>query len=432
MPKKNTKIEIADTRNKVSPGGKTVIISSPKIGDYDIGDLRQALKSAKDTLYPNRAKLYDIYEYISDDPHLSSVIEKRKLSVSGCKIEFLRNGQQDPRINELIAAPWFTRFTNEALDTQGFGFSLFQFYREGRWINYDLIPRKHVDPHHRIIRTHQTDTSGYSFNEFNNLLSVGTTSDLGKLKKVAKAVIYKNNALGDFVQFAEQYGQPIKEGIYDGYDDTAREKMVEDLYNMGGSAVFVHPKGTEITLHDSASKGASATLFNALLEFCNKEISKAYLGNTLTTDAGDKGTQALGTVHQGAEDKLVVSDKKFILDILNYDFIDILDLLGYNVKGGKFVFVEESNSDLTKRFAIDSGLKNMGLPIDDDYLYETYNIPKPSNYDTLKSKETPYADKTIFEPKITDVDSKEQKDKSFRNALKSFFADALKKRALDW
>ena len=28
----------------------------------------------------------------------------------------------------------------------------------------------------------------------------------------------------------------------------------------------------------------------------------------------------------------------------------------------------------------------MGLPIDDDYLYETFGIAKPENYDELKTK----------------------------------------------
>lgn len=426
------RIKIAETRTAIASAGTTVIVSSGKVQDYDIGDLSRALRSARDTQHPNRTKLYDLYDYFTDDPHVSSVIDKRRLAVTGCKIEFMRDGKQDKVINELLEADWFTNFLGDALDTDNYGHSLFQFYRNGDWVNYDLIPRKNVEPHSRIILSRQTDTIGHSFDEYSNMLSLGKPSDLGRLRKIAKSVIHKNNALANFAQFVEEYGKPIKEGVYDGYDDSAREKMVEDLYNMGGSAVFVHPKGTEIKLHDSASKGASATLYDSFLNFCNREISKAYLGNTLTTDVSDKGTQALGTVHQDAEDKLVASDKRFILQILNYHFIDILASLGYNVKGGKLVFVEPDNRDLTKRYSIDRGLKDMGLPIDDDYFYETYGIPKPANYNALKSTAARGEEPVEPEEEERIEGTQKEKKQSPINRIRDFFVHALGKRALDW
>ena len=45
-------------------------------------------------------------------------------------------------------------------------------------------------------------------------------------------------------------------------------------------------------------------LYDKLCERCNNEISKLFLGNTLTTEASDKGTQALGTVHKDVEEKV--------------------------------------------------------------------------------------------------------------------------------
>ena len=39
--------------------------------------------------------------------------------------------------------------------------------------------------------------------------------------------------------------------------------------------------------------------------WCNNEIAKLILGNTLTTESSEKGTQALGTVHKKVEDKVL-------------------------------------------------------------------------------------------------------------------------------
>ncbi len=48
--------------------------------------------------------------------------------------------------------------------------------------------------------------------------------------------------------------------------------------------------------------------------------------------------------------------------------------------------MEISIQYLVERLKIDIALLKAGLPIEDDYLYETYGIPKPKNYKELKKK----------------------------------------------
>ena len=95
------------------------------------------------------------------DTHLSSVIDKRVEAVLALDIEFQRDGKPDDSINEHVAVavvPALHR--GYPCRPAGRGFSLMQFYREGPWINYDLIPRKHADPVRRLILRHQTDITG--------------------------------------------------------------------------------------------------------------------------------------------------------------------------------------------------------------------------------------------------------------------------------
>ncbi len=431
-------------RQPDTAGVKTIILTQTRRGNIDIGDYMTALKAAENVDFPCWSKLYDIYEDVLTDGHLSAVIQKRKSPILNTPIEFKRNGKVDEEIGVQLRSPWFRSFLSDLSDTVQWGTSTFQFFRNGEWLGYDLIPRKHVNPIRRIIMRRQTDITGDSFDEYADLVTIGSPRDLGLLAKAALYVIYKRNATADWAQFIELYGRPLTEGIYDGWDEDSRTKMTDDLFNMGGSAVIVHPKGTEIKIHDSSSKSASSDLYKSFVQYCNDELSKLELGNTLTTEAGDTGTQALGTVHQSVEDKIERADRQMILDVLNYELTDIFTNLGMNTAGGEFSFVVPQNKDLSARVIIDQQLKNMGLPISDDYLYETYGIEKPQNYDELKKakaaltpdpvkteeKEEP-KDGTEEDKKVDEDDSPEEKtnkkkENFFKNLFSSFFQDAPK------
>ncbi len=365
-----------------------VIFSQPKRDNLDIAKWRNAIKSAESMNLPRRHDLYDIYNDVLIDAHLSAVIQKRKTAVLNANINYVNNGKVDEKIMEQIDSPWFREFISDLLDTRLWGHSVFQFYRLANWIAYDLIPRKHINPMAGTLLRTQTDTTGLPYRDgaYPNLLEVGRPRDLGLLCKAAPHIIYKRNGMGDFAQFAELFGQPMREGIYDGYDELARQKLREDLENMGSSGVFIHPENTQINLIDAPDKSGNSDLYIDLIALCNAEVSKLILGNTLTTDQGDKGTQALGTVHQDVEDKIAYSDRRFILDTLNYDLADIFASLGINTTNGEFVFEEKTQVDLSQRVIIDMQLASR-VPIDDDYWYETYDIPKPKNYVKLKKEQ---------------------------------------------
>lgn len=394
-----------------------VIFSQPKRDNLDIAKWRNAIKSAENINLPRRHDLYDIYNDVLIDAHLSAVIQKRKTAVLTGNIQFVNKGNVDEKVMEQIDSPWFRRFIADLIDTVFWGHSVFQFYRLGDWIAYDLIPRKHINPVAGTLLRTQTDTSGLPYRDgaFANLLETGSPHDLGLLCKAAPHIIYKRNGMGDFAQFAEIFGQPMREGIYDGYDELARQKLREDLENMGSSGVFIHPENTQINLIDVPDKSGNSDLYTKLIALCNAEVSKLILGNTLTTDQGDKGTQALGTVHQDVEDKIAHSDRRYVLDTLNYDLTDIFASLGINTANGEFVFEEKTQVDLSQRVIIDMQLASR-VPIDDDYWYETYDVPKPKNYVKLKKEQEQFLERKDGRTSVSIDDKKETE-----NLLKRIF-----------
>jgi len=364
-----------------------VVLSQVNRQNVDIDKWRSALRSAESITSPKRIELYDLYHDVLLDTHLSSVILKRKTAVLNSQIVFQTDGDPDETIDLQISSPWFTRMISNLIDTIFWGFTVMQFYKEGDWINYDLIPRKHIRPDIGALLKSQTDLTGILYRDgaFPNILEIGQINDLGLLCKAAPWVIYKRNGMGDYAQFAELFGQPIREGIYDSFDDMAREKLKQDMNGMGGSAVFIHPENTQIKLIETTQKSSGSGLYRDMMTFCNAEISKLILGNTLTTEPGDKGARSLGEIHKDVEEQILRQDKKFILDILNYNLSDIFANLGMNTQGGEFIFYEKETIDLKEKALIDLQIASK-VPIDDDYWYETYNIPKPENYDELKEE----------------------------------------------
>ena len=385
---KDGKGRITMSGNVPRPGQKqpaVILLTQPKRFGIDTADFMAAIRAAENVDYSQRSRLYDLYSDILLDAHLSCVIEKRKNAVLCSDIEFRRDGKPDDRVNEQIHSPWFNRCIADLLDARFWGFSLLQFYRSGEWIDYDLIPRKHVDPIRQQILRQQTDIIGTSWDNYPDLLFVGGKEDLGLLAKAAPWVIYKRNTTADWAQFSEVFGMPIQEYTYETDDEDSRRRALEDANSIGALATFIHGKDTELKLVEAGNKTGSAEVYEKFCERCNNEISKLILGNTLTTESSENGTQALGTVHKKVEDKVAQSDRLYILDILNYDMADIFAAMGIDTKGGTFCFPEQKDVDMNTKISILTQLhSNFQLPVDDDWLYEQFGVEKPKDYDAQK------------------------------------------------
>lgn len=440
MSKKNKRITISGNIPRLNQKQPAIIrLTQPKRFNIDTSDFMAAIHAAENVDYAQRTKLYDLYTDILLDAHLSSVIDKRKNAVLSSNVEFQRNGKPDDAINEQILSPWFYRCVSDILDARFWGFSLLQFYKNNEWIDYDLVPRKHVEPIRRLILSRQTDIQGISWDEFSDLLFVGRDADLGLLAKAAPWVIYKRNTTADWAQFSEVFGMPIQEYIYDTDDEDARERALQDANSIGSLATFIHGKDTELQLREAGNKTGSADVYERLVERCNSEISKLILGNTLTTESSEKGTQALGTVHKKVEESVAKADREYVLKVLNYDMTDIFARMGINTSGGKFCFPEKKDVDPNTEMSVLTQLHTtFSLPIDDDYLYEKFGVEKPKDYDKQKQQKA-REEKLRQQTEVEDSDDimqtptiKSQPSK-FKNCLRSFFVKAPKDGArLDW
>lgn len=155
-------------------------------------------------------------------------------------------------------------------------------------------------------------------------------------------------------------------------------------------------------------------------------------------------------MQEKGEKRINESDRQLILNVLNYDMTDIFESMGYNTRGGEFVYVEPKETNITVIADVITKMRNAGTPVSDDTFYELTGIPKPENYDQLKAEQQEKRNAVVPDKKDTPdsktAQRKEEKRKDlndsqtesknyltrFYNHIRRFFVRAPKSGALRW
>jgi len=352
----------------------------------DIQKWRNAHVQADSRYFPNRTWLYDLYDDAKLDGHYTGIIGKRWDTVLNKPITFKKNGKPDETFTALINSVAFRTVCRTILEAQEWGISGIEF-EPGKEFAPRIIPRKHIKPKWQIISFEQNGSEGISYVDAKNILIVGEPEDLGFLLKCVPYIIYKRNAFGDWAQYIEIFGQPIRIMYYDAYDQQAKIELKQTLDESGGALALMIPKGVEFKIEDGKQSNGDGKLQSSFVDNINREVSVIVLGNTETTTNGQTGTGAKSRIHKEQQDEISKSDIFYLNTWLNsQQFLNILKSYGYAVEGGAFEHDQEISIEyLTELIKIITQLPE-DLPIDDDYWYKTFNIPKPANYAQLKKK----------------------------------------------
>ena len=258
----------------------------------------------------------------------------------------------------------------------------------GAKFDFNEIDRRHIRPEKREIAISQYDTKGVSVSELPMVLLIGEPYELGKLLQCSMYALYKRSGFGDFAQYVEIFGQPVRVVKYDAYDKKTQEELRKTLDESGSSLVMMIPKQADFEMLDGKTSNGTGELQERLINCCNQEMSVAILGNSETTTSSKSSGYAQAEVHAEQQLEITASDLRYIENLLNDEFfLNILAGYGYPVAGGRFEFERPKNLyELQARLNIDTKLANR-VPIDDDYFYETYGVPKPDNYDQMKQEQ---------------------------------------------
>ena len=354
----------------------------------DIATLQTAIERAESIQIPNDYALQDIYhDIVTIDGHLSGIIQKRIDAVTNKGIRFVdKQNKKIDAFDTLICSTEFNRLLELLIESKLYGKSGVEFI-VGKKFDFEEVPRKHIRMKAGMIVKSQYDNGGFSLDTLPMVWVVGDKNDLGKLLQCSLYALYKRAGFGDYSQFVEMFGQPVRIIYYDAYDTQTKKELRKILTESGSSLAMMIPSQAKFEMLDGKTSNANGDLQIKFINACNDEMSVSLLGNTETSKSSSSSGYAQSQVHAEQQLEITKSDIRFAEAMLNNEkFLQILKSYGFPVESGRFEFEREQDlTEMQNRMKID-GFVSSKVPVDDDYWYQTYGIPKPDNYDELKAK----------------------------------------------
>lgn len=413
---------------------------SPNRNRKDVESLKTAVVSGEQVYFPNRVLLYDLYhDCWSMDGYLRGIIGKRIDTVLNKKLKFIDRGdKENETVTKLMRSNSGRELITKILESIIWGISGVEF-KVGKKFEWEEIPRKHIKPEKGIITKSQygnTAENGYKIEDLPFAWVIGKKNDLGLLLACSLYAIYKRGNFGDWAQYVEIFGQPVRIMQYDAYDTQTKEELRGILNESGNSLAMMIPKQAEFSMLDGKQSNGDGKLQLSFKDACNAEMAIAILGNTETTSSSTSSGYAQSKEHGEQQDEITASDLIFVENCLNSDhFLMILKSYGYDVDGGKFEYDLDINlAKLKLRLEIDA-IVSTKVPLSDDYWYDTYRIPKPENYAELRKKMDDALIASHVPPAIAkdvNIDKKDNSKEDLSDFSQPNFLDKFFKRLSDF
>lgn len=355
----------------------------------DIAEWRLAHRMAEAVINPTRRRLFDLFEDVVLDGHLTGIWRKRVSCVVNKKLYFSRDGKEDETFDTLINSKKFRQLRKKLMQLHSYGIVGIDFI-PGAAFNWEEIPRKHIRPHLKKITIEQDGEKGFEYEGVPNWWVLENNDEpFGFLLKAAPYALFKKGNYSDWAQYVEIFGQPVIITKYDGYDEKTRALLTTALEEAGSSLRLMLPKQAEFEMMDGKTSNGDGRLQETFKNSLNNELSILVLGNTETSTNDNGGSFAKGKVHADQQLEITKDDLEEELMLLNDPFfLNVLKIYGYNTDNadGFRYETEVDDDELKAALDIDEKLDKLGVPLNHDYFYDKYHRPKPANYNEIIAK----------------------------------------------
>jgi phage gp29-like protein len=143
----------------------------------------------------------------------------------------------------------------------------------------------------------------------------------GLFNKAAPLWIYKKQAYNYWAEYQQIFSMPLRVGKTDIRDTSRRDNMTAMLRDMGAAAWGVFDADDTVEFIQSASSSGNP-VFEALINNTNGEISKLFLGQTMTTEDGSSRSQA--EVHENTKLSIMEMYYRKVEDAVNLKLIPMM------------------------------------------------------------------------------------------------------------
>lgn len=192
--------------------------------------------------------------------------------------------------------------------------------------------------------------------------------------------LFKNYAVRDLAEFLEIYGLPLRLGKYpSGASDDEKRTLLQAVTDIGHNAAGIIPQS--MLLEFQAAAAGTEVPFVAMWDRLDAAQSKAILGQTLSASEGQRGSQALGKVHNEVRMDIRDADAELYeasitrqiilpLCLLNAPGVNLRRLPSFELDTGEPEDLQIYADNLPK-------LAKAGLKIGVDWVHDKLRIPKP-------------------------------------------------------
>lgn len=342
----------------------------------------------------------ELFEEMEEkDTHLFSQLQTRKLAVTGLdwEVQPFSEDERDKQIADFVSGQLkglenFDEVLLDMLDAIGKGISIMEIdwaVENGRNIIRDV---EYVHPK-KLIWDGITDEMKICTREYPAGIELpankfvvhrykaksGHASRAGILRVVSWMYLFKNYDIKDWVSFCEVFGMPLRLGKYDvSASEDDKKQLMEAIISLGTDAAGIVPSSTMIEFIES-QKTTSIELYENFARFCDEQMSKAILGQTLTSDSGG-GSYAQSKTHNEVRHDLTVADSKALAGTIRRDIIRPLVEFNFGTDANVPFFGFDCREVEDQKEAVQvlkTLVCNMGLKIPTGYIYKKFNIPKP-------------------------------------------------------
>ncbi|MGQ0621347.1 MAG: DUF935 domain-containing protein [Panacagrimonas sp.] len=348
------------------------------------------------------------------DAHYLSVLSTRKHAITGLEFQVEAASEDAAEVKiadavrELFAGDDFADTAEELLDALGKSYSVVEIiwdlserqwqplrfqHRDPRWFKVDRETRREL----RLI-TDENSSEGvplaaFKFISHKPSIKTGILLRNGLARVVAFMHLCKAYALKDWLAFAEVFGMPLRVGKY-GPSATPRDVYIlrQAVANIGTDAAAVIPEAMKIEFEQVGNVTGAHQLFEGLCEYLDKQVSKAVLGQTNTTDAQSGGLgSGQADVHNEVRKDILRADARQLCNTLNRDLVrPFVDLnFGPQKKYPKVTLPIPEPEDLTVLTESLTKLVPMGLKVSMATVRDKLGLPDPDGDEELLTAPAP-------------------------------------------
>jgi len=354
----------------------------------DLRTLRLAIENAENIINYNREDLHRIYRECMRDPNLSGQWESRKMKTKEKEFKVLKPGGIDEDLDKtkILQATWFMDWIDACLDSKMWGFTMMEtgpLLPEGIFLNYqvgikyydpiNIIDRDNVKPELGIITNTPGQNTGISFSDprfTDQLMFVGKTHDFGIMFSLVKYILFKDNCLANWSEWAEVFGMDKRIGYTD-TDGEDRTNFITAIKNLGTNAYGVFTKNDKVEFMGTTRTDAYK-VYLELNNYIDEQVAKRIWGQDVVTNNTGR---VVGETGENVANMYGDNDAKFIKHLVNTRLFPFMENLGFNWEGCEFDWDTTEKVPLKDKADIDSKIAAMGFEIDPKYITDTYGVP---------------------------------------------------------